>query len=206
MKNFISELENHLSDCKWNNLISNDLVLYGRKIITKYKDQMLTQRQQILQDYANSTSNPDDLYYIYNTSSKAKDSYNLCLCNKGNSPVITKTTNELPEGSTLGSILRKQGESFKLDLEATRFVGAKINQMIQEQIRKQDKYLEKRRIEGHLYEVSEKYSGRISLYDITDVSVSQEELEEIDFPADLYESAKEGDLFLFKNGTYQKHN
>lgn len=29
-----------------------------------------------------------------------------------------------------------------------------------------------------------------------------EGIEEIEFPRDLYDSAKEGDLFIYKNGTY----
>lgn len=219
VQNFMKELSNYLennvtnnpkildADCKWNNLISNDLTLYNQKIITKYKNEMLIQRNNILQNYAENTKQDGEMYYIYNTSTNERNSYNLCSCEaEKNNEIITKEIKELPEGAELGSVLRKQGEDFILDTEVTNTVGKEIDSMIQEKIEEQNKYLDSKRIDGHVYEVGEKYSGRIWLYDLNNkVNDEIEGIEEIEFPENLYENAREGDKFIYKNGEYQKY-
>ena len=192
-------------DYKENNLFSDDLTLYGNKIIAKYRDEILTARSNILQNYAENTKNAGEMYYIY--SENEINSYNLCICEtEKNHEVITKQIEDLPKGANLGSILRKQGDEFTLDTEATQIVEEKINTMIKEKIEEQNQYLDSKRIEGHIYEVGEKYSGRIWLYDLNNVvGGGMEGIEEIEFPKDLYEIAKEGDVFVYKNGEYQKH-
>ena len=73
-------------------------------------------------------------------------------------------------------------------------------------IKEQNQYLENKRIDGQVYEVGEKYSGRIWLYDLNNISGGGiEGVEEIKIPKDLYETAKEGDLFVYENGEYKKH-
>ena len=51
--------------------------------------------------------------------------------------------------------------------------------------------------------MSENGKDRACLFDIT--NNNDEEIEEIDFPQDLLKNAKEGDLFVYKNGEYQKY-
>lgn len=219
VQDFMKELSNYLennitnnskildTNYKWNNLISDDLTLYNKKIITKYRDKMLKERNNILQDYAENTRESGEMYYIYNTNTNERNSYNLCICKAEKShEVITKQIKELPEGVGLGSVLRKQGEKFIIDTRATQIVGEEINKMIQEKIKEQNEYLDSRRIDGHIYEVGEKYSGRIWLYDLNNTAGSGiEGIEEIEFPKDLYETAKEGNLFVYENGEYQKY-
>lgn len=218
VQNFIKELssffknngtnntENISEDSAWNNLISNDLELYNKKIISKYKDEMLIERSNILQNYAKNTKKEGEMYYIYNTSTNDNKSYNLCVySNDRSNGIITKKVEELPQGATLGSVLRKQKENFVLDIEGTKNVGKEINNMIKEKIEEQEKYLESKRIEGHHYEVGEKNSGRIWLYDLNNkVNGGIEGFEEIDFPENLYEIAKSGERFIYQNGEYKK--
>ena len=218
VQNFMKELSEHLENNignnsntassvgEWNNLLSNDLTIDNQKVISKYRDEMLTERNNILQKYDENIKETGEMYYIYNISENKKNSYNLsnCTVEKSNE-VITKQIEELPEGVRLGSVLREQNGSFILDVEATKIVGEEINQMIQEKLKQQDEYLDSKRIEGHVYEVGEKYSGRIWLYDLNNNPNSGVEgIEEIEFPKDLYQTAKEGDLFIYKNGEYQK--
>lgn len=218
VQNFMKELSEHLENNignnsntalsvgEWNNLLSKDLTIDNQKVISKYRDEMLTERNNILQKYAENIKETGEMYYIYNISENKKNSYNLsnCTVEKSNE-VITKQIEELPEGVRLGSVLREQNGSFILDVEATKIVGEEINQMIQEKLKQQDEYLDSKRIEGHVYEVGEKYSGRIWLYDLNNNPNSgMEGIEEIEFPKDLYQTAKEGDLFIYKNGEYQK--
>lgn len=104
-----------------------------------------------------------------------------------------------------GSVLRKQGMEFVLDKDGTKSVGKEINTMIKEKIEEQHEFLNSKRVEGHIYEVGEKYSGRIWLYDLDNVvGGGIEAIEEIEFPKDLYQDAKEGDLFIYQNGKYEK--
>ena len=174
MQNFINELSNHLKNnasntlerpitsSTWNNLLADDLTLYNTKIISIYRNEMLSERNNILQDYAKSTQELGEMYYIYNTSTTEKDSYILCSCNpEKNSETITMQPKVLPQGSELGSVLRKQNNGFVLDMDATKIIEEKINNMILEKIEEQKKYLDDNRIDGHTYEVGEKYLGRI---------------------------------------------
>ncbi len=216
VQSFINELSDYITnnientskafdiDNKWNNLLLDDLTLYDEKIIKKFRDEMLIQRSNILQNYAQNTIESGDMFYIYDKATNKANAYNLCTFspNKGNK-IVTKTIQELPIGSNLGSVLRKQEEKFILDEEATKNVANEINNMIKEKIEEQNKYLNSKRIEGHIYEVGEKYLGRIWLYDLNNISGGGiEGIEEIKFPKDLYETAKQGDLFEYKNGEY----
>ena len=216
VQNFIKELSNYLEknlthntkisevDNTWNNLLADNLEINNQKVISKYKNEMLLERANLLQNYASKTKDKGEMYYIYNIS---KNKYNLSICNTSNSnKVISKEIQDLPEGTNLGSVLRKQGESFILDKEDTEIIKNQINKMINEKIEEQEQYLDSKRIEGHIYEATEKYSGRIFLYDLNNkVYGSIDEIEEIEFPENLYETAKNGDKFIYQNGTYQRY-
>ena len=79
VQNFIQELSNYLknhlgninnsnipkSDFEWNNLLSDDLTLYNSKITTKFRDKMLLNRRNILEEYALSTKEKGEMFYIF---------------------------------------------------------------------------------------------------------------------------------------------
>lgn len=201
---FMNELSDYLENNGWNNLLADDLTINDTKIISKYKDNMLKERANILQDYAENTKEAGEMYYIYNVSENEKNSYNISKTDKSHK-ILTLSIDELPKGTQLGSVLRKQGDKFILDANATRIVGKRINEMIEEQIKKQNQFLQDKRIDGHMYEVEEKDNGRIWLYDLNNIEGGGiEEFEEIEFPKDLYQMSKRGDKFLYKDGEYQK--
>ena len=206
-KNLISNTEISETDNIWNNLLTDNLEIGNKKIISKYKDEMLLERTNILQNYALETKDKGEMYYIYDIDTNGKNEYNLCICEPNKShEVITKKIEDLPEGTSLGSVLRKQGENFILEKEDTRVIEKQINNMINAKIKEQDQYLDSKRKEGHIYEADEKYSGRIWLYDLSNkVSGNLEGIEEIEFPKNLYETAKKGDKFIYQNGEYQKY-
>ena len=200
----MNELSDYLENNGWNNLLADDLTINDTKIISKYKDNMLKERANKQQDYAENTKEPGEMYYIYNVSENEKNSYNISKTDK-NHKILTLSIDELPKGTQLGSVLRKQGDKFILDANATRIVGKRINEMIEEQIKKQNQFLKDKRIDGHMYEVEEKDNGRIWLYDLNNIEGGGiEEFEEIEFPKDLYQMSKKGDKFLYKDGGYQK--
>lgn len=201
---FMNELSDYLENNGWNNLLADDLTINDTKIISKYKDNMLKERSNILQDYAENTKEAGEMYYIYNVSENEKNSYNISKTDKSHK-ILTLSIDELPKGTQLGSVLRKQGDKFILDANATRIVGKRINEMIEEQIKKQNQFLKDKRIDGHMYEVEEKDNGRIWLYDLNNIEGGGiDEFEEIEFPKNLYQMSKKGDKFLYKDGEYQK--
>ena len=105
-----------------------------------------------------------------------------------------------------GSVLRKNGLDFEIDYEGTKCVGTEINKMIKQKLEEQHEYLDSKRVEGHIYEVEEINSERVWLYDLSNKAGGvMEELEEIEFPKILYETAKKGDKFIYINGEYQKY-
>lgn len=210
MQNFIQELSNYLENNITNNSKVEDIAYrkddFENKLTVKYRDKILTEKFKILQNYAKHTKEKGEMLYIYGTSMNEKNGYNVCSCEiEKNHEVITHRKEELPEGSKVGSVLRKQEDKFILDQEATQIIREEINMMISQKIEEQKQYLESLRIDGHTYEVGEKYDGKIWLYDLDNVvGGGIEGIEEIYFPKDLYENAKEGDLFVYENGEYHQ--
>lgn len=212
VQNFIKELQNYLENNISNNSHMNiekeDIPLVnpthkGNKIIAKYRDKMLTQRGNILNNYAKQTLNKGQMYYIYNNNSKMTDSYNLCICEEGKSHTIIEASKDnLPNGSRIGSVLRKSGDSYILDEEATKEISEEIYNMKDELLKEQTKFLQSKRIEGHIYEMSQNVGDRAWLFDIT--NRNNEGVEEIEFPKEFLKDSKEGDLFIYKDGQYEK--
>lgn len=208
VQNFIKELQNYLENNSYMNIEKEYIPLVnpthkGNKIIVKYRDKMLTQRGDILNNYAKQTLDKGQMYYIYSKNSKMTDGYNLCICEEGKSHTIIETSKDkLPNGSRIGSVLRKSGDSYILDEESTKEITEEIYNMKDELLKEQTKFLQSKRIEGHIYEMSENAGDRAWLFDIT--NGSKEGVEEIEFPKEFLKDSKEGDLFIYKDGQYEK--
>lgn len=216
VQSFIKELQNYLessiSKNSYINIEKEDIPLinangYENKITAKYRDKMYIERAHILNTYAKQTSDKGKMYYIYDKNSKMPNGYNLCICEEGNShTIIEKNKNDLPNGVKIGSVLRKSENDFILDEKATKEISQKIYKMKDKLLKEQKKFLESKRIEGHIYEMSENSGDRVWLYDITNESINGiEGVEEIEFPKELLKDGQEGDLFVYKNGKYQKY-
>ena len=177
------------------------------RIITKYRDKMLLERLKILNDYAKQTLDKGQMYYIYDKNSKMQDGYNLCICEEGKSHIIIEASQEeLPVEAQMGSVLRKNGDSYILDDEATLEIAKELYNLNDEILKEQTEFLESKRIEGHIYEMSENGRDRAWLFDITDESSNGgEEVEEIDFPKELLQDANEGDLFIYDDWEYKEY-
>lgn len=201
-QNFIQELQKYLE----NNTKREELALLnpthnGNKIITKYRDKMLLERADILNNYASKTIDEGEMYYIYSKNSKMEDGYNICNCEKEKSHIVIEVDKEvLPSEAKIGSVLRKNGDTFIIDEKASTEIDEQINNMKTKILEEQAKYLASKRIEGHIYEMSENDGNSAWLFDIT--TDSNEGVEEIDFPLELLQRSKEGDLFIYENGEY----
>lgn len=173
------------------------------KLITQYRDKMYIQRNEILNKYAKKTKEKGIMYYIYSNNSQNENKYNLCICdNQNTNMVIEEKKEEIPKDAKIGMVLRKKDDAFFIDIEATKEVKEEILKM-QEQVKnEQIKYFNNKRIEGHIYEVSEIAKDRIWLFDIT--LNSEEAIEEIEISKELIKNTKEGDKYIYKNGEYKK--
>ena len=85
MKELSNYLEKNLSNNNfisnsWIDLSNDDLTIFDTKITTKFRDEMLVERNNILQNYAKNINNADDIFYIYSINSNNKNSYNLYNC------------------------------------------------------------------------------------------------------------------------------
>lgn len=175
------------------------------KLISKYRDKMYIERNNILNNYAEQTLNKGQMYYIYDQNSAIKNVYNACLCEKGKSHIVIQINKEeLSDNIGIGSVLRKVGKNYRLDTDSSNEISQKISKMQENILQEQVQYLSSKRIEEHIYELSEKASDRVWLFDITENS--NEALEEINFPENLLNNAKEGDKFVYKNGEYKVIN
>lgn len=172
------------------------------KLISKFRDEMLLERIDILNNYAKETSEKGNMYFIYDKNSMDESKYNMCLCNENDIyKVIEIDKNNLPEGVQLNSALRENNGQYILDVESTEKLSDQINEMINRLLEKQEEYLQEFRIEGHIYKVDEKETDRAWLVDIT--KNSNEAIEEINIPEEVLNSISEGDKLKFENGKYQ---
>lgn len=204
IQSFITELQKHMENTKKEEKTMLESSYNGNKITAKFRDKSLIERKNILNNYAKDTLDKGEMYYIYSINSKMENGFNLCICEEDKSHnVIEETIENLPEGVQLGSVLRKTEDGFTLDEEATNDIKEEIENMMNKILEEQTEYLESNRIEDHIYEMSEKDSDRAWLFDIT--SGANEGIEEIDFPLELLEDSIEGDLFIYRNGEYQKY-
>lgn len=202
IQDFLKELQDYLE--KEVNIPLINPTHNENKIITEFRDKMYIERSEILNDYAKQTSNRGEMYYIYDKNSKLQDGYNLCICKEENShTIIEGNSNILPKGATIGSVLRKFEGNYILDNEATKDISERIEKMKDELLEKQTEFLNSKRVEGHIYEVSENGNDRVWIFDIT--NNSDEALEEISFSKELLQDAKVGDLFVYENGEYKKY-
>ena len=199
---FLKELQKNIERNKAKRediLLNND-----EKMVTEFRDKMLIERAHILNEYAKQTSNLGEMYYIYCKNLNMENRYNMCICrDEMNHNVIEIDAENLPVGSQIGSVLRKHEDSFILDEEATEEVTKEIENMKENIMREQEEYLNSVRIEEHIYELSEKSDDRVWLFDTT--NVSNEAIEEIDFPKELMEDSQEGDLFIYEYDEYKKY-
>lgn len=168
------------------------------KLTTKYRDKLKIERINILNNYAKQTLDRGTMYYIYSKNSRKVDRYNLTICEEGKSREIISTSKaELPEGATIGSVLREQNGVYILENEATEIISKRLTQILEQLLQEQNLELNKYRIEGHKYEFVECLGDTVCL---TDITINNGEcFEEVEFPI---EQAEEGMIFKYVNGEY----
>lgn len=205
IQNFIQELGNYLENHTLENKQENEKSLLEQikeqnKITAEYRDKMSQERRNILENYASQTKEQGTVYYIYD---KSGNNYLLSIGEEARSHEIIKIPeNNLPKGAGVDSILREENGNYVLDKEATKIITEEMTQKFQELLEEQNKKMQERRIEGHLYEFVEKAGKSIFLIDKNENTGKV--FEEVEFKPEIFENAKEGDTFQYLNGQYQK--
>lgn len=208
IQNFIKEMGEFIKNEPQNNTKNEQSLiqklLEQNKLTVEYRDKMHIARADILNNYAKQTADKGEMYYIYN---KDYDTYHLSMCNEENSHKVIKVKEkDLPEGTKVDSVLRKENGKYTIDNVATREVYSKMEKMTEDLLQEQKEIMEKHRIEGHLYELVENSKNNIWLIDKSIYNDTGECFEELTFEKEIFENAKQGDLFQYVDGKYVKYN
>ena len=214
VESFLNELNNYLEENLSKSNLNNETLnkdnelsllqkIYNSgKVTVEYRDKMLIERRKIIENYANETDSKGTMYYIYNKDTD-DNKYHISICEKEKSrEVIEADKKELPKGAGVDSVLRKVNGKYILDLEATKEVAKQISEMVDELLDEQTQSLREWRKEGHVYTVAENTGDRIWLIDSTYDNQNGICVEDVEFPKELFDVAKEGTVFRYINGEY----
>ena len=171
----------------------------SNKLSMASENELNKARTEILKEYANATEERGSLYFVYNKV-KGEDNYRVWEFNGNNITKKEVNKNELPKDVTVNSAMRVDNNEFVLDVEATKSISEKIRNRANIIIENQNKKIEEYKKEGHIYLVTEDINGKVFLWDSTDKP--KYEIEDVNFPEDLKNIAKEGNSFRYQNGTY----
>lgn len=195
IQNFAKELENTIENSMQKSILEK--FVDENKIISEYKDKMLIVRNEILQEQANETSEKGKMYYIYD---KKGSDYLATICESGKShEVIRIPEKNVKSNVKIDSVLRKINNKFELDEETTSIVKNKMEEKFSEILEEQNKMMQSRRIEGHIYEYVE--GTKDSVWLIDDNLNNGDVFEEIQ--QEVFKDAQEGDMFEYINREYK---
>ena len=190
IQNFTKELEKNIENSMQKSMLEK--FVSDNKIISEYKDKMLINRNMILQELNNN-----EMYYIYD---KKGSDYLATICESGKShDVIRISEKDVKSNAKIDSVLRKINDKFELDEETTNIVKIKQEEKFNEILEEQNKIMESRRIEGHIYEYVEGSKDSVWLIDnnLNNGDVFEERQQEV------FKDAQEGDLFEYIDGKYK---
>ena len=196
---FIGELSEALQKGESAN---NDIVTQianSNKLTTASENTITQIRKDVLQEYANNTKEEGTLYFVFNKVN-GEDKYRVWEYNGNNRTKTEIEGKDLPEDAQVNSAMRMKNGKLITDKEATQEILNEINNRAKEVIERQNKQIEDYKKEGHTYLVTEDTNGRVFLWDSTEKP--KKEIEDVYFPEELKDKAKEGNTFLYKNGNY----
>lgn len=185
-----------------------DKYMMENKIITQYRDKMLTERSKLIDSYAQKTAGKGTMYYIYDVHNKQDKTYLMSICEEGRGhEVIVVDEKDLPQGAGVDSMLRLKNGTYELDKEATIILKNKMQETFDSILQEQKEFQTAQRVENHVYKLMEVTDGCVSLIDLDKHknAIILRGFEELEFPRELAKTAKEGDLFQYINGKYERY-
>ena len=169
------------------------------KLSIASENEIYQERKNVLQEYANSTKDEGNLYFVFNKV-KNEEKYRVWTVDSNGVTQNEVSKNDLPNDISVNSVMRMNNEKFILDSEATKVVTNEIRNRANKIIENQNQKIQEYKKEGHTYLVTEDINGRIFLWDSTEKP--KFEIEDVNFPEELKDKAKEGNSFLYKDGAY----
>lgn len=169
----------------------------SNKLSVASENELMKERINVLNNYAKN--NGETFYFIFNKV-KNEDKYRVWKFSNGKRTQSEMQKDDLPNDANVNSILKVTDDKLVTDKEGTNIVISKIKERADEIIEKQNKKIEDYKKEGHTYLVTEDINGRVFLWDSTEKP--SYEIEDVYFPEELKNKAKEGNSFLYQNGTY----
>ena len=197
---FIEELSEALQN---KNNSDKDIVTQissDNKLSIASENEIIKVRNEIVSELASNAKEEGTLYFILNKI-KGENSYRVWEFNNGNRTQIEMEKNELPENASVNSVLREENGKLVISKEKTDMILNKVREEADKIIEEQNKKIEDYKKEGHTYLVTEDINGRVFLWDTTEKP--KFEIEDVYFPEELKNKAKEGNSFIYKNGTYE---
>lgn len=197
---FIGELSEVLQNV--NNKNDMDIVtqiVSNNKLSIASENKINKIRSEVVSEYANNTKEQGSLYFIFNKV-KGEESYRVWEFNEGKKIQTEIAKSDLPQDAKVNSVLRIKDGKLITDEETSRAVTNEIKDRADKIIEQQNEKIEDYKKEGHTYVVTEDINGRVFLWDSTEKP--KNEIEDVYFPEELKNKAKEGNTFLYQNGTY----
>lgn len=174
-------------------------IVSSNKLTIASENSIIQARNEVLSEYANNTKEEGPFYFVCNKV-EGRDSYRVWEYNNNKRTQTEVDGKDLPSEATVNSIMRMKDGKLVVDNETTEVVLTEIQERVNKIIEEQNKKIEEYKKEGHTYLVTEDRNGRVFLWDSTEKP--KYEIEDVFFPEELKDKAKEGNSFLYQNGTY----
>lgn len=81
IQNFIKEISEMIDSSTQKSKSLEERVLDGRKLTTKYRDEIKVQRHEIINNYSKENSEQGELYYVY--SKRSDNTYGVVMHKNG---------------------------------------------------------------------------------------------------------------------------
>lgn len=172
----------------------------NNKLSLASENGIITTRNQVLAEYAGSTKEAGNFYFILNKV-KGEDKYRVWKFQEGKRTQTEMHGSELPNNAGVNSVIRMHQEKLVVDTTGTEIVMKEIQKRADKIINEQNEKIEEYKKEGHIYLVTEDINGRIFLWDSTEKP--KNEIEDVYFPEELKNVAREGNTFIYHNGTFE---
>lgn len=160
--------------------------------------EMIDLKNEVITQYAQNTLDEGDLYYI-SYKGNVDGSYQVLKYGGENKKKFGVLEIDLPDGAGVNTVMRLKDNKYVIDKKATEAITNEIVKSAYKILEKQSNYLQKCRIEGDLYCITEDVYDRIYLTNLS----TNEKFEEVNFPKELFDEANLGDVIKFEKGTYE---
>lgn len=198
---FIEDLSNHLDKLKEKH---NNQMMTIKDIEKQYKltyessCQLISKRNDILQEYAKKLKDGENLYYV-SYKNEFKNTYKIIeFNNKGESNSFFLSKEELPNNISVDKVIRKVNDRFIIDNKKTKEIMDKVEDTAKELLSEQDSKLGKYREENCLYQVVDLSLNGVYLQNKNNNII----FEEVNIPKELEDVIMKDFIIRYKNGTY----